>query len=71
MLELRDSSGTLIASNNDWKDSQAEILAGTGLQPSNDKESALYIALHGGAFTAIVRGNNSTGTALVEVYNLE
>lgn len=70
-LELRDASGTLIASNNDWKDTQETILAATRLQPSNDKESAIYISLHGGAFTAIVRGVNSTGTALVEVYNLQ
>jgi sugar lactone lactonase YvrE len=71
MLELRDSSGTLIASNNDWKDSQQALLEGTTLQPSNDKESAINISLRGGAYTAIVRGNNSTGTALVEVYNLQ
>jgi sugar lactone lactonase YvrE len=71
-LELRDSSGTLIASNNDWKDSQQAILEGTTLQPTNDKESAIFISLRGGSYTAIVRGaGGSTGTALVEVYNLQ
>lgn len=71
-LELRDASGTIIASNNDWKDTQEMVLSGTRLQPSNDRESAIFISLRGGAFTAIVRGaNGSTGTAVVEVYNLE
>jgi sugar lactone lactonase YvrE len=70
-LELHDASGAIIASNNDWKDTQEALLTSTTLQPSNDKESAIYISLRGGAFTAVVRGVNSTGTAVVEVYNLE
>jgi sugar lactone lactonase YvrE len=72
MLELRDASGTLLATNNDWKDSQESAISGTKLQPSDDHESAIYIQLHGGAFTAIVRGQNgTTGTAVVEVYNFQ
>ena len=72
MLELRDASGTLLATNNDWKDSQESAISGTTLQPSDDHEAAIYIQLHGGAFTAIVRGQNgSTGTAVVEVYNFQ
>ena len=40
-LELRGADGTLILANDNWRDTQqAEIMA-TGLQPSNDLESAL------------------------------
>ncbi len=70
-LELRDSSGALLASNNDWKDSQQAAIIATTLSPSDDRESAILTSLHGGAFTAIVRGaNGSTGTAVVEVYDV-
>jgi sugar lactone lactonase YvrE len=72
VIELRDASGTLIASNNNWKDTQSDAIAGTMLQPSNDRESAILISLHGGAFTAIVGSATGVpGTALVEVYNLQ
>jgi hypothetical protein len=76
-LELRDDTGTLVASNDNWKtrpdggSQQAEIEA-TALQPSNDLESALVRTLPPGNYTAIVRGtNNTTGVGLVETYNLQ
>jgi hypothetical protein len=71
VLELHDGDGVLIATNYDWRDTQeAEIIA-TGLQPSNNLESALVRKLAPGPYTAIVRGlNNTTGVALVEAYNL-
>ena len=76
-LELRDGSGTLVASNDNWKtrpdgsSQQAEIEA-TGIPPTNDLESALVQTLPAGNYTAIVRGkNNTTGVGLVEVYNLQ
>ena len=75
-LELHDSSGVTIASNDNWKtksdgsSQQAEIEA-TGIPPENDLESALVASLPPGNYTAIVRGkSNSTGVAVVEVYNL-
>src|SRR5205814_8708227 len=74
MLELRDSSGGLIRSNDNWRsDQEAEIIA-TGIPPSNDLESAMVETLpaNGSAYTALVRGANSgTGVGLVEVYDLE
>jgi hypothetical protein len=71
MLELRDSQGALIASNDDWRDGQADALISIGLAPSNDKESAIFTRLPAGAYTAIVRGKNgATGTGLVEIYNV-
>jgi sugar lactone lactonase YvrE len=71
VIELRDSSGTLIASNNDWKDTQADAIVTTGLAPSDDHESAILTTLHGGAYTAVLGSATGTpGTAVIEVYNL-
>jgi sugar lactone lactonase YvrE len=72
VIELRDASGTLIASNNNWQDTQQSAILGTKLQPTDDRESAILISLHGGSFTAIVgTATGETGTAVVEVYNLQ
>ncbi|HVF72420.1 MAG TPA: NHL repeat-containing protein [Chthoniobacterales bacterium] len=72
VLELRNASGVLIGSNDNWKDSQQAAITATGLAPTNDLESAILTVLNGGSFTAIVRGaNGSTGTAVVEVYHLQ
>jgi outer membrane protein assembly factor BamB len=70
-LELYDRSGVLVATNDNWKENQTEIEA-TGIPPSNELESALVRSLSPGAYTAVVRGkDNSTGTGLVELYDLE
>jgi len=71
VLELHDSTGALIAFNNDWKDTQQGAIEDTGVPPTDDLEAALVIPLDPGAYTVVVRGNNSTtGTALVEAYDL-
>lgn len=71
MLELRDVSGTLIASNDNWQDTQAAQIRASGLAPKSVKESAIVATLPAGAFTAIVRGvGNTTGNALVEIYSV-
>jgi hypothetical protein len=71
-LELHDGNGAIIVSNDDWKtDQESEILA-TGIAPTNDAESAVVMTLAPGPYTAIVSGkNNTTGVALVEVYQLD
>lgn len=75
VLDLRNSSGGLIMSNNDWRDDpvqEAEILA-SGLAPTNDLESAIVVTLpaNGSAYTATLRGrNNGTGIGLNELYDL-
>jgi hypothetical protein len=70
-LEIRDVNGTLLASNDDWKDTQQNAIAATGLAPPSDLESAIARTLPPGNYTAIVRGfNNTNGNALVEVYAL-
>ena len=72
-LELHDSSGNLLASNDDWgSGTQAATISASGYQPSNARESAIIATLASGNYTAIVRGvNNSTGIALVEAYDLD
>jgi hypothetical protein len=71
-LELRDSSGTLLKANDNWKESQEQAIRDTMLAPPNDLESAMAVSLQPGAYTAIVSGtNNSTGVGLVEVYDLQ
>jgi len=71
-LELRDANGTLIASNNNWKDTQQSDIQASGYAPPNDLESALIRTLAPANYTAIVRGvNNTTGVALVEIYALQ
>ncbi len=79
VLELHEPDG-IIVTNRNWKDTQeAEIMA-TGLQPSNDLESAIVATLDpadpsvagSGEYTAVLRGNNGgTGVALFEIYDLD
>jgi plastocyanin len=70
-LELHNGNGALIASNDNWRDSQQEEIQATGLAPTDDRESAIVRSLTPGNYTAIVRGKNNTiGVALVEVYGL-
>jgi hypothetical protein len=72
LLELYDASGNLLATNNDWQQTQAQALRDANLAPSNDLEAAILFTLAPGAYTAILRGNgNATGIGLVEVYDLQ
>ena len=71
-LELRNSSGTVVASNNNWQDdaAQAAELTAAGLAPTNTKESGLALTLGPGAYTALLSGvGNTTGIGVVEVYD--
>jgi hypothetical protein len=71
VLELYDSQGAMIASNDNWRDGQPVELAAVGLAPTNDNESAIFVRLPSGAYTAIVRGKGSaSGVAVAELYNL-
>src|SRR5436190_925936 len=74
-LELRDSSGSLIRQNDNWRvGGQETEIMNTGIPPSNDLESALIEVLpaNNAGYTAIVRGaNNGTGVGLIEAYDLD
>jgi Putative Ig domain len=70
-LGLYDGNGTLIMSNDNWKDSQQAALENSGFQPPNNLDSAILVTLPTGNYTAIVSGKNGgTGVSLVEVYRL-
>ncbi len=72
VLELYDSAGKLISSNDNWRSTQQSDISATGLAPTDDRESAILATLAPGNYTAIVNGaNNGSGVALVEVYNLD
>ena len=72
-LELHNSSGALLNSNDNWNSNQfAAQISATGLAPSNTQESAIIATLAPGNYTAIMRGvNNTTGVGLVELYDLD
>ena len=72
VLELHGSDGSLITMNDNWKDSQQNQIEATGLQPSNDLESALISTLDPGSYTAVVSGKDGgTGVGLVEGYDVD
>src|SRR4029079_1622989 len=79
-LELHDSTGALIASNDNWQftiiggiitSDQGLEIRNSGHAPANPLESSIIANLPPGNYTAIVRGvSNTTGVALVEAYDL-
>src|SRR5258708_17070991 len=80
-LELHNSTGALIASNDNWvrtiiggliTANQFRDILDSGYAPTDLSESAIIAALPPGNYTAIVRGvSNTTGVGLVEVYDLD
>ena len=70
-LELHDADGALLATNDNWKDTQQAEIEATGIPPTDDLESAIIATLPVTPHTAIVSGKGGmTGVALVEVYRL-
>ncbi|PYJ88591.1 MAG: hypothetical protein DME70_03705 [Verrucomicrobia bacterium] len=71
ILELHDSNGNTLETNDDWKDSpnRAQIEA-TGIPPSNQLESAILRTVSPAGYTAILRGKTGSGIAVVEIYNI-
>jgi hypothetical protein len=72
-LELRNSNGTLIRSDDNWQDdpAQAALITAAGLAPSDPLESGIYATLAPGAYTGLAAGrNNGTGIGKIEYYLL-
>jgi len=79
-LELHNGTGALIGSNDNWQSTiiggiitsnQVSAIHNSGHAPTQPSESAIIATLQPGNYTAIVRGvNNTTGVALVEVYDI-
>ncbi|MBS0657102.1 MAG: CAP domain-containing protein [Verrucomicrobia bacterium] len=71
-LQLNDSNGATVATNDNWRSSQQADIQGSGFAPANDSEAAIIATLAPGAYTAIVTGaNGTTGIGIVEVYDLD
>jgi predicted outer membrane repeat protein len=69
-LELY-SGDTLLAFNDNWKDTQQAQIQQTGIAPTDDREAAIYRELPAGLYTSVLRGkNDTTGVALIEWYDL-
>jgi hypothetical protein len=71
VLELHDASGAIIASNDDWQDTQKARIEEGGLAPTDARESAIFATLPAGSYTAVVRSSDETaGIAVVEIYSV-
>jgi len=70
ILELYDSTGAVLAVNDDWKQTQESAIEATGLAPAFEVESAILVTLNAGSYTVIERGVGGTGVGLVEIYDL-
>jgi hypothetical protein len=80
-LELHDSNGVLIASNDNWvttiiggiiTSDQVAAIRASGHAPTDVRESAMIVNLPPGNYTAIMRGvNNMIGVGLVDAYDLD
>jgi hypothetical protein len=76
-LELHDSTGLTLATNDNWRDAANQRdISDVGLAPTAAAESAILTTVpssgSGVAYTAVVRGaNNTTGVGVVEVYDLD
>lgn len=78
LLELHDSAGAIIDSNDNWQTNsqgqsqEAEVNA-TGIPPTNSLEAVIIATLpaNNAKYTAVLKGvNNGTGIGLVEIYDL-
>lgn len=73
VLELHDSSGGVIATNNDWQTGgQTAEVQTSGMAPGNSAESALVVTLSPGNYTVVVSGvGGGQGIGLVEAYEFD
>jgi len=72
VIQLYRSDGSIVAANNDWKDSQPTEIQNSGLAPADDREAAIVASLDPGNYTVVLSGrNNATGIGLVEAYDID
>lgn len=74
-LTLYDSSGAMIATNDNWKDNTSAnqmVLTDNNLAPTDDSESAIVATLNPGSYTVILSGvGATTGIGEVTAYNID
>lgn len=78
VIELHDSTGAVVATNDNWQASYVATNAvkDTGIPPASASEAALVATVPattaGSAYTVVLKGvNDGTGVGLVEVYDLD
>lgn len=68
-LDLHDANGAIVATNDNWEDTQALDLQAVALPPSSLLEAATVQWLPPGAYTAVVQGSGGqNGVGLVDIY---
>ena len=67
------SGSTQLRSNDDWQSaSNSDDIIATAIPPQDSKEASILVRLEPGAYTTVVTGaNDTTGIALVEIYEME
>src|SRR5205807_3750051 len=71
-ITIVKSNNVVVASNDNWRNTQETEIAASGFAPPNDLESAIIATLAPGSYTAVVTGKNGgTGIGLVDVYQLD
>jgi hypothetical protein len=68
ILQLISSDGTVVTNYNWTSAPNAAQIQASGFAPGDPRESAILTTLSPGAYTAIVTGGGTVGTAIVEVY---
>ncbi|MEO7599853.1 MAG: DUF1800 family protein, partial [Opitutus sp.] len=74
VLELHDSTGATIASNDNWSPLDASTMTTVGAfaLPAGSKDAALVRTLAPGAYSAVVTGvGKTTGISLIEIYEID
>lgn len=76
-IKIYNENNAVVASNDDWfTAANAQTIASYRLDPPNSIESAVYVTLSPGSYTAVMQGfSNSTQTAstgigIIELYDL-
>jgi len=70
-LELHDSTGNAIATNDDWQTAPNANQIPLDFQPADSREPAILATLPPGSFTAVLRGKNGgSGVGLIEINDL-
>lgn len=73
-IELRNTQGVVVTSNDNWQSNpEAAEIQARGYGPSEPNEAIVIASLPAGNFTALLSGAGSqpTGTALLEIYDVD
>ena len=70
-LRLHASPNGVVATNDNWKDSQPDEIIQIGLAPADDREAVIVATLAPGSYTVVLREKSGlAGNGLIEVYDV-